>query len=131
MQAAIRADRSLIPAAVEKLLRLYTFVNITRLVVRDTELGGASLKAGEVVWCVLWGGSNDPAGETEGPRHMAFGGGHHICLGMYLARLELRVMYETWIEHIGRFTLAKDDHPTMRGGNVMNITRLLLNLEPV
>ena len=39
-------------------------------------------------------------------------------------------MYETWFERIGRFTLADDNQPAMRGGNVMNITRLLLNLEP-
>jgi cytochrome P450 len=62
---------------------------------------------------------------------MAFGGGHHICLGMYLARLELRVMYETWFKRIGRFTLAPDSRPAMCGGNVMNITRLLLKLDPL
>ena len=130
LQEALRRDRSLIPDTVERLLRRYTFVNTNRLVKRDTELGGASVKAGELVWCVLWGGSNDPGAETEGPRHMAFGGGHHICLGMYLARLELRVMYETWFDHVGRFSLAPDDKPAMRGGTVMNITRLLLDMEP-
>jgi cytochrome P450 len=130
LQERLRQDPSQIPPAVETLLRLYTFVNTNRLVMKDTELGGVTLKAGELIWCVLWGGSNDPDAETGGPRHMAFGGGHHICLGMYLARLELRVMYETWFERIGRFTLADDNQPAMRGGNVMNITRLLLNLEP-
>lgn len=130
LQERLRRDRSLIPDTVEWLLRRYTFVNTNRLVMQDTELGGATIKAGELVWCVLWGGSNDAAAETEGPRHMAFGGGHHICLGMYLARLEIRVMYETWFDHIGRFSLAPDDKPAMRGGTVMNITRLLLNMEP-
>jgi cytochrome P450 len=130
LQEKLRRDHTLIPDTVERLLRRYTFVNTNRLVVRDTELGGATIKAGELVWCVLWGGSNDANAESEGPRHMAFGGGHHICLGMYLARLELRVMYETWFDHIGRFSLAPDDKPAMRGGTVMNITRLLLDLEP-
>jgi cytochrome P450 len=131
LQEDVRRDRSLIPAMVEKMLRLYTFVNTQRLVMRDTELDGAQIKKGEMVWCILWGGSNDPQGETEGPRHMAFGGGHHMCLGMHLARLELRVMYETWFNHVGRFALAADDKPAMRGGAVMNITRLLLTLEPL
>ena len=107
LQTRLRQDPSLIPATVETLLRLYTFVNTIRVVMRETELDGVTLKPGELIWCVLWGGSNDPDAETGGPRHMAFGGGHHICLGMYLARLELRVMYETWFERIGRFTLAR------------------------
>ncbi len=131
MQDALRRDPSLIPAAAEKLLRLYTFVNTYRVVVKDTELDGVTLRAAEMVCCVLWGGSNDLEAETEGPRHMGFGGGHHICLGMYLARLELRVMYETWFQRMGRFTLAPDDRPAMRGGTVMNITRLMLELEPL
>jgi len=130
MQEALRHDPSLIPATVEKLLRLYTFVNTYRLVMKDTELDGVALKAGEMVCCVLWGGSNDAEAEADGPRHMGFGGGHHICLGMYLARLELRVMYETWFQRMGRFALAPDDRPAMRGGTVMNITRLMLDLEP-
>jgi cytochrome P450 len=132
MQEQLRRDRSLIPDAVEKLLTLYTFVNTHRIVKHDTQLDGVRIKAGEMVWCVLWSGSNERSGEsTAGPRHMAFGGGHHMCLGMYLARLELRVMYETWFEHIGRFALAPDDQPAMRGGTVMNITRLPLELQPL
>lgn len=131
LQSQIRADRSLIPGVVEKMLRLYSFVNTHRLVKKDTELDGVQIKAGEMVWCILWSGSNEPGGDTEGPRHMAFGGGHHLCLGMHLARLELRVMYETWFDHIGRFSLTPDPRPAMHGGSVMNITRLLLDLEPL
>lgn len=132
-QAEIRADRSKIPDMIEKMLRLYTFVNTHRLVKKDIELDGVQIKKGEMLWSVLWSGSNDPTGEQDGPRHMAFGGGHHMCLGMHLARLELRVMYETWFDRIGEFSLAPDSNPkpAMRGGTVMNITRLPLALAPL
>ena len=131
LQDELRRDRSKIPAVIERMLRLYTFVNTNRLVKKDVVLDGTTLNAGELIWLPLWGGSNEPGGETEGVRHMAFGSGPHQCLGVHLARLELRVMYETWFDHIGRVSLAADPGPNMRGGSVMNITRLLLNLEPL
>jgi cytochrome P450 len=131
LQDELRQDRSRIPAVLERMLRLYTFVNTNRLVKKDVELDGVTLKAGDLIWLPLWAGSNEPGGETEGVRHMAFGSGPHQCLGVHLARLELRVMYETWFDHIGPFSLAPDPGPNMRGGSVMNITRLLLNLEPL
>jgi cytochrome P450 len=131
MQEEMRRDRSTIPANIEKMLRWYTFVNTHRIVTRDTMLDGVKIKKGEMVWCVLWAGSNDPAAEADVVRHTAFGGGHHMCLGMHLARLEIRMMYETWFDHIGPFTAVPDNGPTMRGGSVMNITRLMLNMEPL
>ncbi len=131
LQDEIRKNPSQIPALVEKLLRMSAFINMGRSVKQDVELGGVQMKAGDMVWNMSWAGSNEPGGETEGPRHLAFGGGHHMCAGMHLARMELRVMYETWFKHIGRFTLAPDTGPTMTGGPVMHIKRLLLNLEPL
>jgi cytochrome P450 len=130
LQQEVREDPARIPALVDKLLRNCAFINTGRSVKRDTELGGVRFKAGDMVWNIAWAGSNEPGGETEGPRHFAFGGGHHMCAGMHLARMELRVMYETWLRHIGRFTLAPDDEPAMTGGNVMHIKRLLLDLAP-
>jgi cytochrome P450 len=131
LQDELRRDRGKIPSVIERMLRLYTFVNTNRLVKKDVALDGVTLKAGELIWLPLWGGSNEPGGETEGVRHMAFGSGPHQCLGVYLARLELKVMYETWFDRIGAFSLAPDPGPSMRGGSVMSITRLLLNLEPL
>jgi cytochrome P450 len=131
LQEELRRDHSKIPAAIERMMRLYTFVNTSRVAKKDVELDGVTIKAGEVVWVALWGGSNEPGGETEGVRHMGFGGGHHMCLGVHLARLEMRIMYEVWFDHIGRFSLAPDPGPNMRGGSVMNIRRLLINLEPL
>jgi cytochrome P450 len=129
LQDEIRKDPSRIPDLVEMLLRMSAFINVQRLVKTDTALGGVRLKAGDIVWNMTWPGSNAPGGEPQGSRHLAFGSGHHTCAGMHLARLELRIMYETWFRHIGRFSLAPDDEPAMGGGPVMHIRRLRLNLE--
>jgi cytochrome P450 len=130
LQDQVRADPGTIPDLVEKLLRKSIHQSPMRLVKRDIKIDGVQLKAGEIVWPMSWPASNTPGGETDGPRHLAFGAGNHLCAGMHLARLELRIMYETWFRHIGRFTLAPDTGPTMSGGLVMQIKRLLLNLNP-
>lgn len=129
LQAQVRQDRTLIPTVAERLLRQSAFVNPQREVVRDTELAGVRLKAGDLVWNLTWPASNAPGESADGPRHFAFGFGHHMCAGMHLARLELTAMYESWFEHIGRFRLA-DDGPAMSGGPVMHLKRLLLEIEP-
>lgn len=131
LQAEVRKDPSQIPALVDKLLRQSAFINTGRSVKKDVELAGVQMKTGDMVWCMSWAGSNEPGGETEGPRHLAFGAGPHMCAGMHLARLELRIAYETWFKHIGPFSLAPDDGPTMTGGPIMHIKRLLLNLTPL
>jgi cytochrome P450 len=131
LQESIRKDPSQIPDLVEKLLRRSAFINVQRSVKRDTQLGGVQLKAGDIIWNMTWPASNEPGGEADGPRHFTFGGGYHLCAGMHLARLELRIMYETWFKHIGRFSLALDAEPAMAGGPVMHIKRLHLNLEPL
>lgn len=131
LQDEIRKDPSQIQALVDKLLRQSAFINMGRSVKKDVELAGVQMKTGDMVWCMSWAGSNEPGGETEGPRHLAFGAGPHMCAGMHLARLELRIAYETWFKHIGPFCLAPDDGPTMTGGPIMHIKRLLLNLTPL
>ncbi len=129
LQESIRKDRSLVSALVERLLRANSFVNSIRMVKCDTELGGASLKAGDTIWCLTWPGSNEPGGPVDGPRHLAFGYGHHMCVGMHLARVELKAMYEAWFDHIGDFSLIADDMPVMKGGPLFHMKRLPLRLE--
>ncbi len=133
LQDQMRADPSIIPRIAEELLCRFTFVAPCRLAVQDAEVDGVTIKEGDVLACVLWGGSNDDsreAAEVHG-RQYVFGRGAHICLGMYLARLELRIMYETWFKHIDRFGVDPQKPAAMNGGGVMGISSLPLVLEPL
>ena len=100
------AEPSRWPAAIEELLRHQTPVQILpRLVVQDVTIGGVELHAGDRASLVIGAANADPDMwedpevldlDRDAARHLAFGGGHHLCLGAHLARLELRVTLETW-----------------------------------
>jgi len=95
------ADRELLPEVIEETLRWETSVTqVSRVAARDTEVSGCPIAAGSPVG-VITGSANhdesrwDDANEWKLGRpvqhHLAFGTGPHQCLGMHLARLELRV----------------------------------------
>ena len=130
LQQQMRQNPKQIPALSEQLLKQNAFINNQRMVKQDTTLAGVDMKAGDIVWNINWSGSNVPGEPAGEGRHFAFGAGPHMCAGMHLARLELRLMYETWFERIGRFTLSPDNEAIMQGGPIMHIKRLKLDLEP-
>ena len=96
--AKLRADPALAPAAVEELLRYDGPTNAqVRIVQREHELHGKRVKPGERVFVLLSAANRDPRAYADpdrvdlarnGPPHLAFGFGPHICLGFPLARLE-------------------------------------------
>jgi cytochrome P450 len=97
--AALRADRTLIPAAVEESLRLEPAAAVVdRYATRDVELGGASIRAGDLVTASITGANRDPAVFADPDRfdlaranvrqQLAFARGPHVCIGLDLARLE-------------------------------------------
>jgi len=101
----LRADTSLLPAAIEELLRWVSPVmQFTRRATKDTEVAGRSIRAGERVVLVYPSANRDERAFDEPDQldltrspndHVAFGaGGPHFCLGANLARFEARVMFE-------------------------------------
>jgi cytochrome P450 len=117
-RAELVADPSVIPGAIEELLRWETPVpGVARVLAHDTEIGGEQLQAGTRVTVLIGSANTDeaefPDPETvdfhrESNRHLSFGGGIHRCLGSHLARLELRVALEELHRRIPDYALRPD-----------------------
>ena len=120
--AALRADPSLMASAVEELVRFDSPVErtITRWVAADTDVGGKTLRRGELVIAVVGSANRDgaqfPSADTldlgrSDNKHVGFGRGPHYCLGAPLARLETEIALETLFRRLPklRLEIAADD----------------------
>jgi len=107
----VRANRALLPGAVEEMLRWASPVmHFRRTATRDVELGGQQIKAGDKV--VIWyiSANRDEHAfqepftfdvERSPNEHVAFGGGGpHFCLGANLARMEIQVMFDVVLDRL-------------------------------
>ena len=114
--AKVKADRSLLPGIVEEAIRWTTPVqHFMRTAAEDTELGGQPIAKGDWLMMNYVAANHDPA-QFEEPRrfdaarspnrHLAFGAGAHQCLGLHLARLEMRILFETLLDRIEAVELA-------------------------
>jgi cytochrome P450 len=123
---AVRADRSLLPQAIEEAVRWEPpLLTITRVATRDTELGGVPIPAGSSVMPML-GAANRQGDRFPEPdrfdifrsarAHIGFGHGVHVCLGMHLARLEMRVALNLLFDRLANLRLDPGgDDPHIRG----------------
>jgi cytochrome P450 len=131
------ADRSLLPTATEEFLRAYAPVTMARLVKEDIRWRGADMKADDWILLSFPAANRDPAqfdraGEVvidrEVNRHAAFGLGIHRCVGSHLARMELRVALEVWLERIPSFTLEDPSAVRWSAGQIRGPRTLPLRI---
>ena len=112
----LRGDPSLVPTAVEEILRWTSpVINMARTPVEDFTLRGERIRAGETL-CLFYPSANrdeevfaDPFAfriDRKPNRHLAFGIGEHVCLGAHLARLELQELFVRLLRRVPRISIA-------------------------
>ena len=114
--AKVKADRSLVAGIVEEAIRWTTPVqHFMRMANEDAELSGVKIAKGDWLMMNYVAANHDPA-QFDNPRqfdatrdhnrHLAFGAGAHQCLGLHLARLEMRILFEELLDRLGSVELA-------------------------
>jgi cytochrome P450 len=128
--ARLNANLSLVPSAVEEMLRFDPSVEIprARLALADAEVGGVTVRRGDVVLVAIASANRD-AGKFPDPdafeisrganRHLSFGTGIHVCIGSALARLEGQIAIETLLRRMPDLRLAvADEELVLRPGGI-------------
>ena len=122
------ADRSLIPKAVDEIIRwVHPVIYMRRTALADYEVRGTKIKQGDKV--ALWyiSGNRDEEKWTnpftfdvtrKGPRHLSFGYGQHLCIGWRLAEIQLGVLLEELLARFPKVTVT--DTPTRMRTNFLN-----------
>lgn len=135
----LRDDRSLLPSAVEEMLRYESPVQVNgRYALSDTEVGGQRIRTGESVVTFLGAGNRDPhqfpdpdrfdVGRDDG-MPLSFGGGIHYCLGAALARLEAQVVFDRLLDRFAGLELMEE--PTFRPSvTLRGVEELRVRCEP-
>jgi cytochrome P450 len=101
----LRSDLSLLPSIIEEVMRWQSPVqSATRYAAQDMTFQGHQFRKGDLVNCMLGAANRDPEvfrlpdqfdiDRTSPPRHLGFATGPHFCLGLHLARMEVRIALE-------------------------------------
>jgi cytochrome P450 len=122
LQDRLRADPSLIPAFLEEVLRIEGSTKQTaRLARKDTQIGDVHIPAGTRILVALSAANRDPS-RWDNPNelvlnrpkikeHVGFGRGKHVCAGAPLARVEVRVIMEKFLQYTSKIELDLEKHP--------------------
>jgi cytochrome P450 len=114
--ARLRADRDLLPTAIEELMRFDSPLQLfERTATADVDIGGVTVREGQKIAALLGAANRDPAvfpdpgtldvGRTDNP-HISFGAGVHFCIGAPLARVELQASFGALLDRTSRLELG-------------------------
>lgn len=135
-QDRMRSDSELRKNAIEELVRANSMVVSGRTVTRDTVFHGVVMKQGDFVSLPTMFANRDPAafdnatgiefGRPNIMKHIGFGSGAHACLGSHLARREIKIVLDEWLETMPQFRIAQGDAAVTYGGSVFGVDYLPL-----
>lgn len=134
----IRADPDLIPAAVVEAVRLASPIRgFTRTVAQDTDIDGTRLRAGDRV-ALLFGAANlderqfrDPGRfdlERDHPAHLGWGNGPHTCVGIHLAKLEMRTLLRVMAPRVRAIEVGTPQR--LRNNTLQGIATMTATIQP-
>lgn len=134
LQATLRAQPDRIPAAVDEFLRAYAVAAPHRGVTRDIDFHGAPMKQGDIVLLPTYLAARDPAA-YDNPhvvdidrkaRHITFGTGTHNCLGVNVAKREVRIVLEAFLSRFANIRIPEGETYAFHSGSVLGVDRLPL-----
>ena len=137
-RARLVADRSLLPTAVDEMLRYDSPVQgLCRVTTKDVEIRGTPIPAGARVHMLFAAANRDPDEFDEPDRfditrspnmHLAFGFGIHHCLGASLARTEIRVGLDEFLDRFPDYRVCREDVVRLRSDTNRGFARLPVQL---
>jgi cytochrome P450 len=139
LQQRLRDHPEEITRATEELLRAFSAASTGRRVARDFEFHGVKMRAGDAVTAFLSLASRDPQAFDDPheididrkPRHLAFGTGPHTCLGLRLAKREIKIVLEIFLARFANIRMPCGAQHTFHVGSVFGIDSLRLEWDPV
>ncbi len=136
IQTRLRADLSLMPQAIEEFCRAFSVVVTHRQVAKDFVFHGVLMKKGEEVNLPIMLANRDPAVHQNPhvvdidrkPRHITFGTGTHNCIGIHLAKREMRIVVEKFLTTFADIRLKPGETPRYHTGRTFGFDYLPLAL---
>ncbi len=139
LQRRLRDNPGEITRATEELLRAFSAASTGRRVKRDFEFHGVKMRAGDSITAFLSLASRDPQEFDDPhvvnidrmPRHIAFGTGPHTCLGLRLAKREIKIVLEIFLSRFHNIRMTEGKRHQFHVGSVFGIDYLPLEWDTV
>ncbi|MBB35861.1 MAG: cytochrome [Hirschia sp.] len=129
-QVFLRENPKRIPHAIDEMMRAYAAVTTFRTCTKETEFGGVKMMPGDKVAMSTTLAGRDPEAFPKpeeirfdrSPRHVSFGFGPHMCVGMHLAKREMRIAIEEFVTRIPEFRVKSDHEIEYHLGMIQPVT---------
>ena len=115
---------------------MHAFINLNRICERDTEFHGVKFRAGDNIVIPSFVTDRDERtfadpdtfkpdrSKKERNQHHAFGAGAHKCIGLHVAKMEVRVVMEAFFQRVASLELVSEEAVTGHGGTTMGLDTL-------